>query len=133
MADEGGRPSVATLVSDALGHLIAILRGEIALAKAEMRDTAAKAGAALALMAVAAVLGVVGLNILAGTAVLALIAMGMSEVVAALVVGVAILGLAAILFFMARDRLQAVGKAPGRMAENLKRSASAVKGGTTDV
>ncbi|HQU68785.1 MAG TPA: phage holin family protein [Albidovulum sp.] len=133
MADEGGRPSVATLVSDALGHLIAILRGEIALAKAEMRDTAAKAGSALALMAVAAVLGVVGLNMLAGTAVLALIAMGLSEVVAALVVGVAILGVAAILFFMARDRLQAASKAPGRVKENLKRSAAAVKGVSSDV
>lgn len=133
MDAEGGRPSVATLVSDALGHLLAILRGEIALAKAEMRDTAAKAGSALALMAVAAVLGVVGLNTIAGTAVLALIAMGMSEVVAALVVGLGVLGLAAILFFVARDRLQAASKAPGRVAENLKRSASAVKGGPSDV
>lgn len=133
MEPEGGKPSLATVISETLGHILAILRGEIALAKAEMRDAAAKTGAALALMAVAAVLGVVGLNILAGTAVLALIAAGMSEVTAALVVGLAALGLAAILFFMGRARLQAASQTPGRVAGNLRRNAAAVTGRSTDV
>lgn len=131
MESEGGRPSIASLVADTLGNLLAILRGEIALAKAEMRDSAAKAGAALAMLAVAAVLGVVGLNILAATAILALIAAGMSEVAASLVVGLAVLGLAAIVFSIARARLQAAGQAPQRVADSLRRDAAALKGDTS--
>lgn len=128
MEPEGGRPSIAALVADTLGNLLAILRGEIALAKAEMRDSAAKVGGALALLAVAAVLGVVGLNTLTATAILALIAAGMSEVAASLVVGLAVLGLAAIVFFIARARLQAASQAPQRVADSLRRNAAVVKG-----
>ena len=128
MESEGGRPSIASLMADTLGNLLAILRGEIALAKAEMRDSAAKAGAALAMLAVAAVLGVVGLNILAATTILALIAAGMSDVAASLVVGLAVLGLAAIVFSIARARLQAAGQAPQRVADSLRRDAAAAKG-----
>lgn len=128
MEPEGGRPSIAALVADTLGNLLAILRGEIALAKAEMRDSAAKVGGALALLAVAAVLGVVGLNTLTATAILALITAGMSEVVASLVVGLAVLGLAAIVFFIARARLQAASQAPQRVADSLRRNAAVVKG-----
>lgn len=128
MEPESGRASIVALVADTLGNLIAILRGEIALAKAELRDSASKAGSALALLAIAAVLGVVGLNTLTATLILALIAAGMSEVAASLVVGLGVLGLAAIVFFIAKARLRAATQAPQRMADSLKRDAAAVKG-----
>lgn len=132
MEPEGGRPSIVSLVADTLGNLVAILRGEIALAKAEMRDSASKVAAALILLAVAGVLGVVGLNTLAATAILALIAAGMSEVVASLVVGIAVFGLAAIVFFMAKARLDAATGAPERIAESLRRDAAALKAQVSD-
>lgn len=128
MEPESGRASIVALVADTLGNLIAILRGEIALAKAELRDSASKAGSALALLAIAAVLGVVGLNTLTATLILALIAAGMSEVAASLVVGLGVLGLAAIVFFIAKGRLRAATQAPQRVADSLKRDAAAVKG-----
>lgn len=128
MEPESGRASIVALVADTLGNLIAILRGEIALAKAELRDSASKAGSALALLAIAAVLGVVGLNTLTATLILGLIAAGMSEVAASLVVGLGVLGLAAIVFFIAKARLRDATQAPKRVADSLKRDAAAVKG-----
>lgn len=127
-----GRPSLVTLVADTLANLVAILRGEIALAKAEFRESAAKAAGALVLLVVAAVLGVAELNTLTATLILALIAAGMSEVAASLVVGIGILGIAAILFFIAKARLQAAAAAPQRVADNLRRGAAAVKGEAPD-
>lgn len=131
-ADRAGA-SVAALLSDALAHILAILRGEIALAKAEMRDNAAKIGGAVGLMAVAAVLGMVGLNTLAGAAVLALIAAGMTEVGAAVTVGFAVVGVAVILVLVARARLKTASLAPQRVASNLRKDAAVVTGGGTNV
>lgn len=127
-ADQPG-PSVAGLISDSLARILGILRGEIALAKAEMRDGVTKAGSALGLMGVAAVLAVVGLNTLAGAAVLALIAAGMPELGAALVVGLAVLGVSVILVAVARARLRTASLAPRRVAANLKKDAAVMTGG----
>lgn len=132
MSAERAGASVAALLSDALAHILAILRGEIALAKAEMRDNAAKICGAVGMMAVAAVLGMVGLNTLAGAAVLALIAAGMTEVGAALTVGSAVVGVAVILVLVARARLKTASLAPQRVASNLRKDAAVVTGGGTN-
>ena len=47
MSDDDGQPSAARLISQTLTHLMAILRGEIALAKAEARESAALIGGAI--------------------------------------------------------------------------------------
>jgi len=59
--------------------------------------------------------------------------MGMQEGAAALTVGLALVGLAAILFFAARARLLAASQAPGRMASSLRKDAAAVTGEKHDV
>ena len=133
MREPGTGPSTIGLISDTLARLLSILRGEIALAKAEMRESVSGIGQAVALIAVAAVIAVVGLNLLAGALVLALVAAGLPQGAAALVVGLALVGLAAILFFIARARLQAASQAPRRMASSLRKDAGAVTGEKHDV
>ena len=133
MREPGAGPSAIGLISDTLARLLSILRGEIALAKAEMRDAVAGIVLAVALIAVSAVLAGVGLNLLVGALILVLVAMGMQEGAAALTVGLALVGLAAILFFAARARLLAASQAPGRMASSLRKDAAAVTGEKHDV
>lgn len=133
MSDGNGQPSAARLISQTLAHLMAILRGEIALAKAEAREAAALIGAATGMIVLAAVLAVVALNTLVEAVIIGLVQAGMSELAATVVVGAVLLILALILFFVARARFQAVSRSPRRVASNLRRDAAAVKGGTTDV
>lgn len=133
MSDGNGQPSAARLISQTLAHLMAILRGEIALAKAEARETAALIGAATGMIVFAAVLAVVALNTLVEAVIIGLVQAGMSELAATVVVGAVLVILALILFFVARARFQAVSQSPKRVASNLRRDAAAVKGGTTDV
>ncbi len=133
MPEANGQPSAARLISQALAHLMAILRGEIALAKAEARQSAALIGGAIGMIAVAAVLAVVGLNTLVGAAIVALVGAGISQLTATLMVGVALMLLALLFFFAARAQLKAAGMAPNRVASSLRRDTAAVKGGSTDV
>lgn len=58
---EPREPSIGELVHDITQLVSTIIRGEIALAKLEIRDTVGRSGAALALFAVAAFLAMAGI------------------------------------------------------------------------
>lgn len=58
---EHREPSIGELVRDIAELVSAIVRGEIALAKLELRDTVARSGAAIALFLVAAFLAMAGI------------------------------------------------------------------------
>jgi protein-S-isoprenylcysteine O-methyltransferase Ste14 len=76
------------LVADVLTSASRVVQGEIALLRAEARERAQFAQAAVVLGVLAAVLGMTALNVLAGAAVTALGALGLAPHWATLVVGV---------------------------------------------
>ncbi len=109
------------LMADMLTGVMRLVQGEIALLRAETRQRVQSAQTALILVLVAVVLGITGLNVLAGAAVTAVVATGLAPHWATLVVG-AVLALAA--FIAARAALAAVHSAttgPVRTAQSVAR------------
>lgn len=78
---------LAGLFAEVIAGVARLVRGEVALAKAEMQLTLRQTARAAAQIALAAILALVGLNVLAGAAVAALVAAGLAPVWSALVVG----------------------------------------------
>jgi hypothetical protein len=98
------RESTAGLLSRLFGDFAALLRNEIALAKAELSDSTTRAKAGLA-----ALMGAMA-TLLAGSLVLvAALVLGLAEVVepwlAALIVGVAITAVGVVLLLSAKKKL----------------------------
>lgn len=85
---------LAGLFAEVITGVSRLVRGEIALAKAEMQVTLRQTARAAAQIALAGILALVGLNVLAGAAVAALVAAGLAPVWSALVVGLAFVLLA---------------------------------------
>ncbi|GLS85239.1 hypothetical protein GCM10010873_02120 [Cypionkella aquatica] len=81
----------SVLFSEVLNGMDRLLRGEVALAKAEVRQNLRSVRQAALQFVLAVVFGVIALNILAGSAVAALIAAGLSPGFAALTLGVVLL------------------------------------------
>lgn len=82
------------LFADVLSAATRLLRGEIALARAEAEQRARSLARAMVQCVVAVVLGITAMNVLAGAGVAALVAYGQSPTVAALIVAVVLLALA---------------------------------------
>lgn len=120
------RPAGA-LLSDAIQALSDLVRGEIALAKAEMTDKLRQAGAGIGLVVAGAVVGVVALNTLAGAAVAGLVAQGIAPGWAALIVAVVAGLLALVLIGVGRRALSPENLMPRRTARNVRRDATTVK------
>lgn len=81
----------SVLFSDVLSGMDRLLRGEVALAKAEVRQNLRAVRQAAAQFVLAVVFGVIALNLLAGAAVAGLVAAGLSPGAAGLSLGVALL------------------------------------------
>lgn len=77
----------AVLFSDVLSGMDRLLRGEVALAKAEVRLNLRAVRQAAVQLVLAVVFGVIALNLLAGAVVAGLVAAGLSPGMAALVLG----------------------------------------------
>lgn len=84
----------AVLFSDVLNGMDRLLRGEVALAKAEVRQNLRAVRQAAMQLVLAVVFGVIALNMLAGSAVAGLVAAGLSPGVAAMVLALALLVIA---------------------------------------
>lgn len=84
----------AVLFSEVLSGMDRLLRGEVALAKAEVRQNLRAVRQAAVQFVFAVVFGVIALNLLAGAAVAGLVAAGLSPWAAALVLGAFLLLLA---------------------------------------
>lgn len=81
-------PDVLTdTLSEVMAGMMRLIRGEVALARAEAAASAHLAASALVQLTVAAILIVAGITCLAAAAVLALISIGLTPVWATLVVG----------------------------------------------
>lgn len=111
----------------AFRHFTNLVQGEIKLAKAEMSENVARAGAGIVFFGIAAVLALVALNILAMAAVAAMAASGMSYSVAALIVGIALLVVAVILALVGKSRLSAETLKPKRTIAAVERDIEEIK------
>ncbi len=128
--DADPRPT-GSLLSDAINQLTRLVRGEIALAKAELAQNVRSAGLGVGLLVGALVLVFVALNVL----VFALVA-ALGELIgpgwSALVVGVVVLVVAAILAMRGLNALKPENLAPSRTVRNVQADAQAIKENVTN-
>lgn len=123
------REGTTTLLSDVVTGLGRLVRGELMLAKAEATEGIKSAVGGLVKIGLAAIIVLVGLNVLAGAAVAALAATGLGPGWAALIVGVGLCVLALILALAGRAALRLRGLWPDRAIRGLRRDAEAVEAG----
>lgn len=120
------RPPVSSLLSDAINQLTRLVRGEVALAKAEVGQNLRAAALGVGLLVGAVVLALVALNVLA-VALVGLIAIWVGPGWAALIVGVLILVVAAILAMRGLASLKPENLAPTRTVRNVQADAQTIK------
>jgi apolipoprotein N-acyltransferase len=123
--DPDPRPT-GSLLSDAINQLTRLVRGEVALAKAEVAQNIRSAGLGIGLLVGAVVLVFVALNVL----VFALVA-AMGELIgpgwSALIVGALILVVAAILAMRGLNALKPENLTPSRTVRNVQADAQTIK------
>lgn len=123
---DGDPRSTGTLLSDAINQMTRLVRGEVALAKAEVTQNIKNAGMGLGLLAGAGVLALVALNLLA-IALVAALATLIGEGWAALVVGILILAVAGVLAMRGLNALKHGQIAPSRTLANVQADAQTIK------
>jgi hypothetical protein len=118
--------STATLLSDAVNQLTRLVRGEVALAKAEVAQNVKSAALGIGLLVGALVLALVGLFVLAQALVVAL-----GELIgdgwAALLIAALLLGGAALLALRGLNALKPDKLAPNRTVRNVQADAQTIK------
>lgn len=119
--------STGSLLSDALGHVSALVRSEVDLARAEVDENLKSAGAAIGTIVGAVVVAITALNILSAAVVAGLTEAGIAAGWSALIVGVIFAIIAYVMLNKGTNDLKLSSLAPTRTAENLKRDAQAVK------
>jgi len=114
-----GEESVGTLLSGLLGDLQDLIRGEIALARTEMREELETVKSGAVSLAVAAVFGLTGLIVLM-LGIASFLTRWISQTQALVLVGIVVLVLAGIAGMMGKQRLSASSIKPDRTIESLK-------------
>jgi hypothetical protein len=120
--------TLGQLVAQASDDLAGIVRAEIALAKAELREDARNAAMGGGLFGATAYLGVLASITLVITVAYALVAAGLSPWLAFLIISVVLLLIAGILALIGRARLRRL-KPPERTIRTTKEAIAAVKPG----
>jgi uncharacterized membrane protein YqjE len=123
-AGQSARPSesaesIGSLLSGLLQDLQELVRGEFTLARAEVREELASAGKGVGLLAGSALIGVTGF-IFAMLALTYLLNQEMRMWIAAGIVGLSLLVIAAILFYVGKSRLSATNLKPDQTIDSLK-------------
>ncbi|ETX28953.1 phage holin family protein [Roseivivax isoporae] len=115
------------LLSEALSYVMALMRGEIDLFRAEIDRNMKKAGAALGMILGGLVLLLVSLNVLAAALVNAIAKWGLGPGWAALLVGFVLLVIAGILVKSGQSTLKLASLAPTRTRRNVMRDAETMR------
>ncbi|CAN5275681.1 hypothetical protein BH10PSE6_BH10PSE6_19600 [soil metagenome] len=126
MKDETA-PGVFTAVGDTIARATDLIQIEFRLAKAELTEKAAKAGAGLALIMVGAVLATAALFLFLQAIVLGLIRLGLSPLAATVVVAVVTMGVGIAFASTGRKQLTAEALVPDRTLNDIKRDSAMVK------
>ncbi|MEW6613756.1 MAG: phage holin family protein [Pseudomonadota bacterium] len=112
--------SLASLFKELTGEMSLLVRKEVELAKVETTEKVTQAGAGLASLAVGGAVAFAGFLVL-----LAALVLGLGQVMAlwlaALIVGVVVLGIGFMLLQKGRDNLKAQNLTPRRTVESLRR------------
>lgn len=128
-SSEHSNQSVADLIRNLATDLSTLLSKELALAKAETRESVSEAKAAIGAMATGGALAMAGLVVLLLSAVL-----GLSNVVepwlAALIVGAAALLIGALMVGSAKKKMDANAFVPDRTIESTKKDKDTLKRAT---
>ncbi|MEO9781312.1 MAG: phage holin family protein [Sedimentitalea sp.] len=127
MTDSNTNRSAGDLVSDAMSNVSSLVRSEVDLARAEVSENMNKAGVAVGLIAGAAIIALVALNVLAAALIAALTEAGIEAGWSALIVGALLGVLAYVLINKGVNDLKLSSLAPTRTAKNVQRDAAAVK------
>ena len=114
------------LLSQAIQQIIALMRGEMDLFRAELDQNMKKAGTAVGMMVGGIVLLLVALNVLAGAAVAAIAEAGLSPLWSAVIVGGVLFIIALILVKSGQGSLKLASLAPTRTRRNLERDRDVV-------
>ena len=125
--DDVSQRSLGSLISEVTTDLSTLMRQELDLAKAEMKEEAAKTGKAAGMMGGAGFAGYMVALFLSLT-LWAALANGMDEGWAALIVAVIWAVVGAVLFVTGRKRLREVHPKPERTVDTLKEVPDALKG-----
>ncbi|WP_299740894.1 phage holin family protein [uncultured Roseobacter sp.] len=127
MSDNNTNESASSLLTDAMSNFSGLVRNEVDLARAEISENATKAGVAIGLIAGAAIIALVALNVLAAALVAALTEVGLDTGWSALIVGAALSIIAFVLINKGVNDLKLSSLAPTRTVKNVQRDAAAVK------
>lgn len=118
--------TIGQLVADINNEVSGLVRDEIALAKAELKQDAKRGGIGAGLLGGAAVFGLVGFLMLCMTAGFALVAAGLSEWLAFLIVTLVLFVIAGIFAAIGATRLKKV-RGPKEAIDTTKQSIEQVK------
>ena len=138
MTDDGsavGRPdvegrSVGDLLGEATANLSKLMRQEVALAKVELKEEAAKAGKAGGLLGGAGAVGYLVLVFLSLALMFALdnaMGIGWAALLTAVLLGI----VAAVLFIVGRNRVKQINPKPEQTVETLKEDVQWAKNRTS--
>jgi uncharacterized membrane protein YqjE len=121
-----GSGSIAELLQGVIGNVQGIIRSEVRLAKAEVREEAMSAGKAAGMLAVGAVLGAYAVGLLLLTVVYALNG-PLPDWLAALIVFAVVAIAAAVLAKIGLDRIKQVSPKPEQTIDSIKEDVQWVK------
>ncbi|HSN06307.1 MAG TPA: phage holin family protein [Candidatus Angelobacter sp.] len=123
--------SLGSMVKGVTEDLSALVRGEIELAKTELRDTAKTAASGGAMLAVAGVTAFLGVIFLLLTLAWVLVQLGLPVWAGFGIVTLLLVVVAAILFLVGRKQLQSV-KAPERTPASIAKTKAVLARAATD-
>jgi hypothetical protein len=132
MNDAPERPTAGGLVSDALTHVMQILRGEVALARAEVKASLRVAAVGIALLLAAIVMAITALNLFSAALVDVAIYAGLTPAWASVTVGLVFGCLALTLGWFGANALKPAGLVPTRALRGLRHDAETLKEGLTE-
>ena len=135
MAGESNRrrltgTSTFGLLNDIFSQIVALFRGELDLARAEVQENLKKAVVAIGMIGASIVIFLVALNVLAASLVDGVAELGIGAGWAALIVGVGFLIIGIILALTGKNSLQTASLAPTRTTRNVKRDVRTTKEAT---
>ncbi len=119
--------SLGQLFGDLSRQLSTLVRQEIDLARTEVTTKAGAASRDVAMIGAGGALAYAGLLVLLAAVVLLLIEVGLDAWLAALIVGIVVLGVGGFLIMRGRDGIQKADLAPRRTIETIKDDAEWAK------
>lgn len=119
--------STGALLSDALHQLTGLVRGEVALAKAEVEESVRAAGMGIALIVAAVVIALSALNVLSAALVSGLVELGLAPVWAAVAVAALLCAVAAVFALLGARSLKPSRLMPRKTVANIRRDAATIK------